>query len=320
MDLGYTVYFYGIEGSEVPCTEFIQVVSKEEWEKEYGNRDPNKTYPYNPNGPTYQTFNRNAVKEINLRKQEKDILAVTLGNFQKPIADEVQIALTVEIGVGYEGTFAKYRTYESYAWMHFLAGIQGGYQANGDFYHTVIPYAIDPEDYTFKEKKEDYYLYLGRVIKRKGVDIAIQTTKAIGARLIVAGQKDNDEVDLSDVEYVGYADLEKRKELLANARAVFVPTMYFEPFGAVVVEAGMSGTPVLTTDFGAFTETVVNGKNGFRCSTLKDFILATKNLENITPLICHAHSMKYNPKNLQVNYGAYFLRLQDLFGNGWLTT
>ena len=96
--------------------------------------------------------------------------------------------MTVEYGIGYNGTFAKYRVFESYAHMHKIWGAQGGYDPDGKFYDAVIPNYLNPNDYPFKAEKQDYYLYLGRLIKRKGIDIAVETCKRIGARLVVAGQ------------------------------------------------------------------------------------------------------------------------------------
>jgi hypothetical protein len=45
------------------------------------------------------------------------------------------------------------------------------------------------------------------------------------------------------VEHVGFATGQKRADLFGNAKAVFVPTTYIEPFGAVAIEAQMAGTP-----------------------------------------------------------------------------
>ena len=188
--------------------------------------------------------------------------------------------MTVEYGIGYNGTFSPYRVFESYAHMHKVWGAQGGYDPDGKFYDAVIPNYLNPADYPFVSgcDKEDYFLYLGRLIQRKGINIAVETCKRIGARLVVAGQGmksyENNRLVCEDggvydnVEYVGFATGQKRADLYGKARAVFVPTTYVEPFGAVAIEAQMAGTPAITTDFGAFTETVEHGVTGFRCHTL----------------------------------------------------
>jgi glycosyltransferase involved in cell wall biosynthesis len=75
-------------------------------------------------------------------------------------------------------------------------------------------------------------------------------------------------------EYLGPVGLE-RAELYQNAKAVFVPTTYVEPYGTVNVEAQMCGTPVITTDWGAFTETVIDGVTGYRCRTFGEFVQAS---------------------------------------------
>ncbi len=73
------------------------------------------------------------------------------------------------------------------------------------------------------------------MIKRKGVFTAIKATKAIGAKLILAGQLSN-EISIkelnsySHVEFVGFAGPEKRAELMGKAKALFVPSLYLEPF------------------------------------------------------------------------------------------
>ena len=68
-------------------------------------------------------------------------------------------------------------------------------------------------------------------------------------------------------------------QLFLKAKIFFCPSLYVERFVHVVVEAGMCGTPILCTDFGAFTETVLPGKTGFRCRTFQDYIDGVKNID-----------------------------------------
>jgi glycosyltransferase involved in cell wall biosynthesis len=64
-----------------------------------------------------------------------------------------------------------------------------------------------------------------------------------------------------------------RGEYLGSLTALLAPTMFIEPFCGVAVEAQMCGTPALTADYGAQTETVENLKTGLLCHTLQDYCL-----------------------------------------------
>jgi glycosyltransferase involved in cell wall biosynthesis len=68
----------------------------------------------------------------------------------------------------------------------------------------------------------------------------------------------------------------ERGEYLGSLCALLAPTMFIEPFCGVAVEAQMCGTPVLTQDYGAQTETVENLKTGIRCHTLQDYVVGVQ--------------------------------------------
>jgi glycosyltransferase involved in cell wall biosynthesis len=94
--------------------------------------------------------------------------------------------------------------------------------------------------------------------------------------------------------------------------------MYIEPFGGVAVEAMMCGTPVITSDWGAFTETVQHGKTGYRCRTLDDYIWAAEHISNINPMDCREWAVNnYSAQRVALMYDEFFHKVLDLWGDGW---
>jgi glycosyltransferase involved in cell wall biosynthesis len=107
---------------------------------------------------------------------------------------------------------------------------------------------------------------------------------------------------------------------MGNAIATFVPTLYLEPFGNVNIESQACGTPVITTDWGAFTETVVEGVTGFRCRSVEEFILATQNVKNLDRKAIRDRAVSlYSVDVIAKQYEKYFNRLMTLWGDGWYT-
>lgn len=323
---GHTVYFYGVEGSDVLCDRFFQVSTKEILQKTYGDYDKATTFlNYIPNDYAHQQFNINAIQAILENKSERDILLCPMGICQKPIADAVGL-LAIEPGIGHSGMFSEYRVFESYAWMHYVYGREG--IEDGRWYDAVIPNYYDPNEFAFQQSKQDYLLYFGRITSRKGVQVAADVAKATGNMLYVVGQGSLDNptenLFLGAEEHVIYHSAvgpEERAKLLGNAKAVLMPTYYIEPFGSVCIEAQLCGTPVITTDWGAFSETVYHGVTGYRCRTFEEFCWAVNTIEQIKPEACREWAVKnYSIERVGKMYEEYFQRINNLFDKGWYQT
>lgn len=315
--LGHQVYHYGV-GCKEKCTENI-VIGKPE------TMDWTGTESYWPK------YNQNIIDEVNKRKQHGDFVCVINGILNKPLLALTDV-MVVEYAIGYNHTFAAYRVFASNAHMHRVYGAECGLDPDGYFYDAVIPHYLDPLEYTLETNKKDYYLYIGRLIKRKGVHIAVETCKKLGVKLILAGQgcikvdrnkiycEDGETYEGDNLEYVGTVSGQVRLKLYQNAIATFAPTIYLEPFGLTVLESQFTGTPVITTAWGAFPETVEQGKTGFCCRTLNDFVQAAQNVKKLSPRTIREFSTyKFGINQIRHQYQHYFESLSDLWSDGWYT-
>ena len=173
---GHCIIHYGHEDSDVVCDEHVTVVTNNDLDKAYGEYNWRKNFfTFNVEDHAYQTFYKNAIEEIGKRKQDKDFLLCFWGWGHKTIADAHADMIVVEPGIGYSGGhFAKWRIYESYSIRSGIGGAAAIDSCIESWYHAVIPNYFDPNDFEYKEQKDDYFLCLGRIYSGKGVDVAIQ--------------------------------------------------------------------------------------------------------------------------------------------------
>jgi glycosyltransferase involved in cell wall biosynthesis len=313
--LGHTVYLYaGTETTSEP-TELITCISEEQRAEAVGNNHYTSA-SFDTNLPHWKIFNTNAIGEIGKRIKKKDFICLIGGLAQKSIADAFPEHMSVEWGIGYSGVFAKYKVFESHAWRHAVyAQHRNAASVDINFYDTVINGYFDPENFPMQLKKKDYYVYLGRMTQRKGVDIASQACEAAGVKLIMAGSGN---YIPKYGEYIGEVNAQERKKLLGEAIGAFSPTLYLEPFCNSHIEALAVGTPVITTNLGIFTESVENGFNGFRCDTLSEFVKAIEDVKGLDHrMIATDAYVNYSQDMIRWNFDRYFNRLLTLWDKGW---
>lgn len=316
MDLGHEVFLYAGEQNEAPCTEHVPCISERRRAEMVGLKHYTEA---DWSHPHWRGFCVNVIGQMHERIEPQDFICLIGGHAHKPVADAFPKHISVEFGIGYAGTFAKYRVFESYAWMHTVYGAQTGGNAgaaDGQWYDAVIPNQIGDGLYDLPCERGDYALYVGRLIDRKGYRIAQEVCQAKGVELILAGPGRDRGTGYG--RFVGEVGAEDRATLMAGAACLFAPTVYVEPFGTVTIEAMACGTPVICSDWGAFTETVEHGVHGFRCRSFAEFCAALDRVGSLDHrrIRDDAHR-RFSMATVSRQYEDYFRRLSSLWGKGW---
>ena len=325
---GHTVIHYGHEDSNVECDENVAVTTNADLEASYPGHDwRTQGWPqYRLDDQAYRNFYANTIAELHRRKQPGDFLLCTFGANHKPIADAHGDMIVVEPGIGYpHGGFAKFRVFESYSTLHVYRGMDNvASGANDMWYDAVIPNYFDLEDFDYSAEKDDYFLFLGRVNSGKGIHIALQVAREVGAKLMIAGPGEltGSEIDTDPAEFatlLGTVGPDERRRLFSRAKAVLAPSIFLEPFCGVQIEAMLSGTPVISTDWGAFAEYNIHGVTGYRCRTFEQFVWAAKNIGNIDPVNCRTWAERnFSLDRVADMFEEYFDSVANIYnGKGW---
>lgn len=322
--LGHHVIHYGNAGSRVICDEHVTVTTESDLSECYPGHDWTTMGfpPFDLQDSIYQTFTTNAITALRQRARPRDFLLCPFGAGHKAVADAFADLIVVESGIGYpSGSFAPWRVFESYAVMHVYQGQSRlNSMSNEMWYDVVIPNAFDLNEFDYSEAKGDFFLFLGRVGPGKGTHIAIETVKQIDGRIVVAGAgPEHAGPPCDNVITLGVVGPSVRRHFLSAAKAVFCPSMYLEPFCGVQIEAMLSGTPVISTDWGAFAEYNLHGVTGYRCRTLEQFTWAARNIDRIRPRACREWAERnFSLERIAGLYDEYFWSVAQVYGGkGW---
>ncbi len=293
---GLPFVYYGLPGSQIPDGGELDSVGTptgvwehgNSWHRQYSSRLDDLLGRRLPN-----------------HCPESQIIVSLYGCAQSDLQSPDRCGVPViEAMVGYDHCWAPYRVFPSYAHQHAIYTDTSGVVQDSIWFDTVIPHFVDPDDYRISGQDGGYALFLGRSAPDKGLHIAEYVCREAGVPLRAV--------------HDGVTGAEKT-ELLAHAVAVFMPTIYIEPFGYVAVEAQMCGVPAITTDWGAFCETVEQGRTGFRCRTAAEFLTALRRAPRLDPGYIRERAVRlFSIDAVTPAYLAYFDFVRDVhFGDGF---
>lgn len=160
---------------------------------------------------------------------------------------------------------------------------------------------LDPESFIYSEKKENYFFFMSSMDweMKKGLDVALSLAARLRLKLVVAGTGNNYKritrvatlCRQVGAHYVGDVRGRRKAELLAGAKAFIFPTHVNEAFGLGMVEALMSGTPVICSNKGACPE-IITRDVGFVCRYDSDYVDAIRRTSEISPRACREKAMR----------------------------
>jgi FkbM family methyltransferase len=309
MRLGHEVILYGVGENDTPCTSFVQVLSTDEQRSLIGDT-PYQAVPFDAASPLFYAFNSRVAIALRTSKQPHDVIATIAGSAQALPSEQNPDLTLLEYSIGYSGVCAPYRVYQSQAWRHLVHGMSR--VDGGRTFDSVIPPWFDVPA---QETPEDYVVFCGRIVDVKGIKVACDAAERAGVKLVVMGHGDPSLITYG--EYLGDVPTAERNRIYAKARALLAPTQFLEPFGNISAEAQLCGTPVISTDFGAFTESVEQGRTGFRCVTLGEFVQAIDMTKGLDRQYVRDRAIRlYGEDAAEQSYAAYFRRLALIHGEG----
>lgn len=191
---------------------------------------------------------------------------------------------------------AYYRAINSGIWFNSISDYQASCCPDLNYIATIYN-SVNVDWYPFSDKKEDYLLWLGRMNREKGAEIAVEVANRLGMRLVLASKmtephefKHFEEkvkpILGPNTQIVGELTLQEKSDLLKNAKATLMPIQWPEPFGLVMIESMVCGTPCIAWRNGSVPEVIEDGVTGFIVESVDEMVEAVKKLDQIEPAAC----------------------------------
>ena len=302
---GHQVTVIGRQGSRGPFESMA--LAPVSWSKQLGTRDElprHNLFLYR----AYEALRTRAFDVIHDNAGLTGILVATQARLQAPVVATMHGSLTEA-----EADFLRSVTRQ----VHLVA-ISRSQQASvaGVEWRGVVHNAIDPAHYspiTKVSEKENYLVELARITPDKGQHVAIEVAKRLNIPLVLAGKVDNDSKKYFEekikpnlngqVSWVENVEGKEKARLLAHARALLFPIQWEEPFGMAMVEAMVSGTPVIAFPNGAAPELVEPGVTGFLAHDADEMVAAFARLKDFDLKRCaDVAAQRFGPGQMADGY------------------
>jgi glycosyltransferase involved in cell wall biosynthesis len=111
-----------------------------------------------------------------------------------------------------------------------------------------------------------YFAYVGRLSKEKGVDVLLDAGRMTGLPVRIAGDHaactDMVKEAPTNAEFVGFLKQDQLAQFYENTRCLVLPSTCYEMFPLVLLEAMSFRVPVIAANIGGIPEIIEDGKSG----------------------------------------------------------
>jgi glycosyltransferase involved in cell wall biosynthesis len=188
----------------------------------------------------------------------------------------------------------------------------------------VIGNGVPVERLRARVTKRNFVLALGRICPEKGFHLALDAAARAGVPFLLGGEvfaypehEAYFRVEIlprmRSARYLGPVGFERKRRLMAAARAVLIPSLAAETSSLVAMEALACGTPVIAFANGALPEIIEHGKTGFLVSDTSEMAAAIRTAGGIDPERCrHAARERFPEARMVDEYiNAYRRMVKD---------
>ena len=164
---------------------------------------------------------------------------------------------------------------------------------NTKIYRVYNPIDLDKNPKKVDYRKNDYYLYVGRISKEKGANVFCEAISSLNLKGIVVGDGEEKEKLMKlypNITFTGWQDSKKVKEYMRGAKALIFPSLCYEGAPLTPLEAMQYGIPVISSG----------------CNAAKDYITENNgfiyaNFDELKKFVLYIQENKLNPEHILFN-------------------
>jgi glycosyltransferase involved in cell wall biosynthesis len=175
--------------------------------------------------------------------------------------------------------------------------------------------------------RENFFLFAGRLATEKGIDVLLQCFQQLpGSTLVIAGDGPNRKnleeqyKPFSNIQFAGKKSREEIIMLMKKCKALIFPSTWYEGQPYTILEAFVTGTPVIASKLGAMESMIIHNFNGLHfepgnSNDLSTAITAFNNNNHKAELYTNARQTYINNYHPDIHYASIMKIYTDVINH-----